>query len=333
MSQCNLDPRDEVGPCISCQKISNTKVFRVPCLRLKIVDIKLFKPGQVQGFEWTKRWENSPSGSSEISQWASNETKVIKVTEGYTGDAVLLKVREFVPQPGDKLARSWVSRGERKSVPIPPYAIVDLAEAERSYNKYIEKGIVECLKRVLGPREKLVWRTYALALSLAQAESTPPAEKALLSKTLYLWMSIRLSTKSCVIVGEETLGMSRDIMDQTSPLHGQIPLPPVMGAQIDSLLIKKIQVPTRRELLETLQKIIQSNKQKTWMTTYLVTFILLHNISLITKHDASYARKHGMTVGLPRDIGPSIVVSCCTTGETYADVCFRHRHALRERTW
>jgi hypothetical protein len=41
----------------------------------------------------------------------------------------------------------------------------------------------------------------------------------------------------------------------------------------------------------------QDKKQKTWLTTYLVTFILLHNIALITKHDADYARKHGIKVG------------------------------------
>ena len=40
----------------------------------------------------------------------------------------------------------------------------------------------------------------------------------------------------------------------------------------------------------------QEKKQKTWLTTYLVTFILLHNIALITKHDADYAKKHGMSV-------------------------------------
>jgi hypothetical protein len=51
--------------------------------------------------------------------------------------------------------------------------------------------------------------------------------------TLRLWMAVRLTTKSTIIVGDETLGMSRDIMDKTSPIHGCIPLPPVMGAQLD----------------------------------------------------------------------------------------------------
>lgn len=37
----------------------------------------------------------------------------------------------------------------------------------------------------------------------------------------------------------------------------------------------------------------QQKKQKTWLTTYLVSFILLHNVSLITNHDRGRAEKHG----------------------------------------
>lgn len=105
-----------------------------------------------------------------------------------------------------------------------------------------------------------------------------------------------MTTKSTIIVGTETLGMPRNIMDETSPNHGTIPLPPVMGAQLDLILIHQIQMGLRRELLDRLQKMIQTNKQRTWLSSYLVTFILLHNIALITDHDASYARKHGMKV-------------------------------------
>jgi hypothetical protein len=111
-------------------------------------------------------------------------------------------------------------------------------------------------------------------------------------------MSVRLTTKSFEIVGDETLDMPRDLInDPKNTLHGKIPLPPVMGAQLDSVLIHQIQAQLRRTTLEELQKMTQDKKQKTWITTYLVTFILLHNIALITKHDAEYAKKHGMKVG------------------------------------
>lgn len=300
--QCNINPDEPGGPCLTCQKVtSNTKIRRLPCLRYKITDVRLFKPGQVRGFEWTRRWHDSIVEN--ISSWASDEIKVIKVSEGYTSRPVELRVRRFVPQDGDKLDRSWVVNGVKKSVAIPPYAIVDLDAARKAYAEHIERGIVECFKAVLRPGDGLLWRTYAMAWKMSQDPTVSNDERELLLLTLRLWVAVRMTTKSTIIVGTETLGMPTNIMDETSPNHGTIPLPPVMGAQLDMILIHQIQSGLRRDLLDKLQKMIQTNKQKTWLTSYLVTFILLHNIALITDHDASYARKHGMKVSPSASVG------------------------------
>lgn len=270
----------------------------MPCLRYKITDVKLFKPGNVKGYEWTRRWvEGIPD---DISQWASSETKLVKVTEGYTDQPVELRVRQFVPQEGDRLERSWVYDGAQRRVRIPPYAIVNLEEAKVTYNEYIRQWLPECCKKVLGSKERLLLLTYGTAIKIANHPATDSKESALLKKALQLWMAIRLTTKSTIIVGEETLGMSRDIMDETSPLRGCIPLPPVMGAQIELVLIHQIQSSLRREMLENLQTITQANKHQTWFTTYLITFILLHNVALLCQHDAGYARKHGIKVCIKR---------------------------------
>lgn len=236
----------------------------------------------------------------EIENWASPDIKTIYVSEGYTANSVELRVREFVPQEGDRLQRSWVTEtGETRCVEIPPYALVDLDKARTAYSEYIKTGLVECCKKILGPREKLLWQTYGMALRLATDPKSSPQERNLLTATLDLWMSIRLTTKSFEIVGSERLGMPENLMDESSPLPGKTPLPPVMGAQLDMILIHQIQTKLRQETLEMLQKMTQENKQRTWLTTYLVTFILLHNIALVIKHDASYARKHGLKVRTP----------------------------------
>lgn len=293
--QCQINPAEPEGSCLTCQKVaSNTKIRRLPCLRYKITEVKLFKPGQVRGFEWTRRWRDSIVDN--ISNWASDDIKLIKVSEGYTSRAVELRVRRFITQDGDKLERSWVANGVKKSVAIPPYAIVDLEAARKAYAEHIDRGILECFKAVLKPQHDLLWKTYALAWKMSQDRNASNDERELLLLTLRLWVAVRLTTKSTIIVGSETLGMPTNIMDETSPIHGRIPLPPVMGAQLDMILIHQIQSRLRHELLEKLQKMIQTNKQKTWLTSYIVTFILLHNIALITDHDASYAQKHGMKV-------------------------------------
>ncbi|KAK1780599.1 hypothetical protein QBC45DRAFT_450065 [Copromyces sp. CBS 386.78] len=293
--RCNLDPEDEKGPCLGCKKIAanTTKIYRLNCLRWKIMDVKLFKPGQVKDHKWTERWKDSVV--DDIGNWASSEVKTIRVTEGYTGKWIELQVRQFEPQPGDSLYRKWVSKnGEVKKARVPAFAIVDMESAKSSFDEYIKRALGSCCTYLLR-KQKLLQRTYFLALKVMQDPSTHETERRLIKSTLDLWMSVRLTTKSFEIVGEERLGMPQDIIDDPdSPLCGKIPLPPVMGAQIDSILIHQVQPQLRRDTLEELQKMTQEKKQRTWLTTYLVTFILLHNIALITRHDADYAKKHNM---------------------------------------
>ncbi|OTB02121.1 hypothetical protein M426DRAFT_205855 [Hypoxylon sp. CI-4A] len=297
--RCETNPSDKQGACLTCQKVSSVKVWRMPCLRYKITDVRLFKPGNVKGYEWTRRWiEGIPD---DISQWASSDIKRVRVTEGYTEQPVELRVRQFIPQEGDKLERSWVYEGTKKEVKIPPYAIVNLEEAKSTYTAYIQQGLPECCKKVLSSKGRLIGWTYGQAILVSRDPSTDAKESALLKKALQLWMAVRLTTKSTVIVGDETLGMTRDIMDETSPLRGCIPLPPVMGAQIELVLIHQIQSSLRREMLENLQTMTQANKHSTWFTTYLITFILLHNVALLCQHDAGYARKHGIKSRFARE--------------------------------
>jgi hypothetical protein len=297
--RCETNPDDKVGTCLTCLRVSNVKVWRMPCLRYKITDVRLFKPGPVKGHEWTRRWvEGVPD---DISHWASMETRRVRVTEGYTEQAVELRVREFVPQDGDSLERSWFYNGIRRRVTIPAYAIVNLEEAKAAYSNYINRSLPECCKKILLGKDKLLVATYWAALKASRDVAGDEKEKEILKKALHLWMAIRMTTKSTVIVGEETLGMTPDIMDETSPLKGKIPLPPVMGAQIELVLIHQIQSSLRREMLENLQSMTQANKQHTWFTTYLITFILLHNVALLCQHDAGYARKHGMKSRFARE--------------------------------
>ncbi|KAI0022285.1 hypothetical protein F4780DRAFT_769901 [Xylariomycetidae sp. FL0641] len=297
--RCETNPDDKHGSCLTCQRVSNVKVWRMPCLRYKITDVKLFKPGQVKGLEWTRRWVEGVA--DDISQWESMETKEVKVTEGYTSKPIGLRVRQFTPQEGDKLVRTWVHEGIERGVKIPAYAIVNLEEAKDAYSNYISRGFFECCKTILAGKDRLLFATYVAALKAIGDPGIDEKEKDLLKKALQLWMAVRLTTKSTIIVGDETLGMSRDIMDATSPLHGCIPLPPVMGAQIELVLIHQIQSNLRREMLENLQTMTQANKHQTWFTTYLVTFILLHNVALLCQHDAGYARKHGMKSRFARE--------------------------------
>jgi len=292
--RCEHNSEEPNGPCMTCKKVVSTKASRFPCLRYKITDVRLYKPGQAKGFEWTRRWDNNVSDS--IQKWASSEIKIIRLSEGYSDQTLQCRVRRFVPQPGDKLTRSWSYNGEKKEVELPPYALVSIDEGRFAYEKHIERSLNQtctalCAKEPGG----LLYKTYMQMLKLCKIQGATDDEKharSLLQETFKLWMSVRLTTKSVFIVGEETLGISS--LDETSPTPGQVPIPCVMGAQLDLILIHQIQSKLRRSVLEKLEKMVSKRKHNTWMVTYLVTFVLLHNTSLITAHDASYALKHHM---------------------------------------
>lgn len=277
-----------------CKKVENTKAARLPCVRYKITDMTLYKTGQVPGYEWTQRWTKGTSDPIQL--WASSEIRTVYVSVRYSTEQLPLKVRRFVPQEGDKLERTWAYQGTKKSALIPPYALVDVEAGTSAYTTYIRESMKDIFSTMLGNEEDLLYKTYLLAYHMWQKEERTSEAFGLLNWTLRLWVAIRLSTTSAFIVGKETLDMPANILDESSPDHGKIPLPPVMGAQMDTILIHHIQNKLRHELLDNLQKVMLRNKPTSWLVTYLVSFILLHNIALITKHDASYAIKHGMNV-------------------------------------
>jgi hypothetical protein len=291
--QCESNLEDPNADCVTCERVTKSKAGRFPCLRYKLTDIRMYKPGPVPGFEWTRRWNHNISDP--IQRWASPNSVVIRLSEGYSKRGLELRVRQFVPQEGDKLERTWDYNGSKRSVSIPPFALVDLEEGRQAYSKYIGDSMADTFPRLLGPQNGLLYKTYLQAWRLCRDRSSTSIEALeLLRCTFRLWMSIRLSSSSIFIIGDEKLGMPNDILDETNPNHGKIPIPPVLGAQTDVILIHHVQTKLRRELLDRLQKFVLKSRQDTWLLVYLVTFILLHNAAMIMAHDANYARKHGM---------------------------------------
>lgn len=130
-------------------------MYRLNCLRWKIIDVRLFKPGPVKEQAWTNRWKDGVM--DEIGTWDSAELKSIQVTEGYTGKSVKLQVRQFRPVPGDSLERTWIDANKvKRRVPIPPFAIVNLDDARAAFDRYIKVGLQDCCNRLLGPRDELL---------------------------------------------------------------------------------------------------------------------------------------------------------------------------------
>ena len=293
-----MHPEGKDQPCFGCQKLFAKGLlteWRLPCLRWKLSNTVLCKPGPVPGYEWSRRWQVDKE--YQIRNWENQEEKEIYLADSFNMIVVKLRVRRFVPQVGDKLQRTWDHQGVRHSVDIPPYALIELEKGSQEYSENLmsERSLGVMFKQLLGPPDGLIFKTYQWAC-ITIGGSPLAEERELFELTFKLWMAVRLSTTSGFIVGQETLGMSRTILDETSPDHGRIPMPPVLGAQLDVVLIHRIVGQLKQKVMARLGAIVEKRDPKQWAVIYLVSFILLHNAALITAHDAKYAEKHGMKV-------------------------------------
>lgn len=101
---------------------------------------------------------------NDVSTWADSEIRTIQITQDYSPRPLALQVRRFAPIEGDMLSRYWVHGSIKKSVMLPPYAIANLKEAEKSYKEYITNEGKHFFLSTLDPKERLLWETYNMAM-------------------------------------------------------------------------------------------------------------------------------------------------------------------------
>ena len=101
---------------------------------------------------------------NDVSTWADSEIRTIQITQDYSPRPLTLRVQRFAPIEGDMLSRSWVHGSIKKSVILPPYAIANLREAEKSYKEYITNEGKHFFFSTLDPKEGLLWETYNMAM-------------------------------------------------------------------------------------------------------------------------------------------------------------------------
>ncbi|KAG4421280.1 hypothetical protein IFR04_005582 [Cadophora malorum] len=101
----------------------------------------------------------------------------------------------------------------------------------------------------------------------ATNSSMTEQERILLKMVLRLWVGIRIISRSEHICGDETLGISTDMLDESSPMYGQIVIPPVISAQFDSILMESILPSLRTMILDQLAKMFMTYAKKHGLQT------------------------------------------------------------------
>ena len=110
----------------------------------------------------------------------------------------------------------------------------------------------------------------------------------------------RLISKSFNIVkGHEALRLV-PVLDPSSPLHGRIPIPPMLDAQIDSILMEKMK-SRQRHGLSKLKNMMMSHSKEHWFMIFLTLIVLLSNLEFLYQNQTEQIKRYGTTVSSPVD--------------------------------
>ncbi|KAF5626713.1 uncharacterized protein FTJAE_9570 [Fusarium tjaetaba] len=249
--------------------------------------------GQAPYYLFSQRWKSMDL--VDITNWATDEVRTIEISLDLLHAPTQIRVRKFIPLPGDLLDETWVKDGETIVYPLPTYAIENMEEAANSFAQARERQAWNYLWSTVGSLEEdsLIWETYLAAFRRANSAPTLE-EQILLFTTIRLWVQCRISSNPEHIVGNDKLG-TEPIADPSSPYYGTVPIPPVLEAQLDCIYFTKFLRPLSKQVLQSLMKLIESKQRNYWYTIYLVLFMLLHSCSMTTKRDKEFAASVGFS--------------------------------------
>ncbi|KUJ10821.1 uncharacterized protein LY89DRAFT_596060 [Mollisia scopiformis] len=280
-SRCVRNPLNPDGPCMRC--LSDSAIINIPCLRKKIPDARFTPAKDCPEPYWTTRW--ATMDVKEIDVWASSEVRTLVLTQDIGSAKDVLTVRMIVPLPGDSLTRTWMSKstGERFHHQTAPWAIMNMTRTAHEPSVNIDNYIEDFINHFVNPNDKLLVDTYLMAFRLSTS-SKVEEERVLLRNVLRLWVAARRGTKPQRVIGEEKLGMLPQTLDRNRYDYGEVPVPPVISAQLSLLREALIIRPWTQEVRSQLEALVAKKKPESWLTVYLVMFILLHNCSLLTAY-------------------------------------------------
>ena len=133
------------------------------CVNWKVAKLSLCRDEAMPWPDWTTRYNTMEIQN--ITSWASSEEKVLQLSHKMRGASYTLRVRKFVPMPGDMLFETWFdeSLGVFKKHHIEPYAVVNMEELQQEMQIYINNHIASFIVGILGSEDEMLWRTYEVA--------------------------------------------------------------------------------------------------------------------------------------------------------------------------
>ncbi|KAK7928360.1 hypothetical protein PG985_005358 [Apiospora marii] len=302
---CFPNPVDLKGECLTCKNMRGPTLSKMPCLRYKITDAMLYREQETPYRIFTSRWKNLDI--VDIDEWASDDIKIVEISQNFLDAPYKAKVREFIPVEGDALEERWESNGCPRSHPIPRYGLADMHEVAEMMKGWTDRNIFTYICGAVGGLDDFFWETYMMAFrhpvmakvgsaSFTQlplkAITKTEEERSLIWDCFRLWIACRLTSNPCHLYGKEKLG-GQIVDDPESPHYNRVPMPCMIIAQMECILYTTILRPKSSDVLRRLNNLVLEKKRENWLTIYLVMFILLHNCAMITRRDEETATNYG----------------------------------------
>ncbi|KAI5917058.1 hypothetical protein F4810DRAFT_94259 [Camillea tinctor] len=294
----------EKGDCLTCRSISQESkkvIHRLPCLRWKLTETVLFREG---GLDLTARWTGVKVKDINPRDWVDSRTRCISINLGLCKASMVLSVKKFQPIQGDVTWRDWVDRNENaRRTDIEPYALANINQTAKEYQGYVQNNALDAIwEYAQNPNvDGLVRRTFMAAHSYAMTQNNnprphqPKADDVNTSEFLklyfQLWLATRYTIGSAYIDSDDKLDMTSD-PHPDYPYKGKVSVPRMVSAQFDSFGYSYVLAPLRKQVLEGLWKMIASKNQNHFFTIYLTVFMMLHEVSVVSRDRRRRAQHH-----------------------------------------
>ncbi|KAF4957799.1 hypothetical protein FGADI_2883 [Fusarium gaditjirri] len=317
---CLIDENNPEGQCKTCKKFSKTSpktIHHVPCLRLRIADIVLYRSG---GLKLTRRWAGIEM--RDIGDRLDTVAVTIEVSQNLCGKPLRMNVVRFRPIDGDVTARYWtdglLGKETFKKKELANYCLENIYDTAESVRQYTIDNALPALYHTIQEEseseagEGPITRTYLTAVaryldlhnehkSGGKLSKDDERELEIFGNLFILWCAIQHTVGSLYIEGNETLGMLPETEDKSYPLFGKVSVPRMIVAQFDTLNYNEVLERYKEKLLRDIDWLFSQDKNRWWFTIYLVVFILLREASRMTADRYRHARaNYGSSVWRPR---------------------------------
>ncbi|EXA43926.1 hypothetical protein NW756_001739 [Fusarium oxysporum] len=307
--KCLIDENNPEGQCKTCKKFSKTSpktIHRVPCLRLRIADVVLYRSG---GLKLTRRWAGIEM--RDIGDRLDTVAVTIEVSQNLCGKPLRMNVVRFRPIDGDVTARYWtdglLGKVIFKKKELANYCLENIYDTAESVRQYTIDNALPAFYHTIQEEseseagERPIIRTYLTAMaryldlhnehkSGGKLSKDDEKELEIFGNLFILWCAIQHTVGSLYIEGNETLGMLPETEDKSYPLYGKVSVPRMIVAQFDTLNYNEVLERYKEKLLRDIDWLFSQDKNRWWFTIYLVVFILLREASRMTADRYRHAR-------------------------------------------